>query len=115
MSREISRVLETLPREIWQNLQNVEFIIEELPSWDMAREVGSRHLLGAYHGVPLSKRGRGYSFVMPDRIILYRKNIERLVNNQDEWKEKIREVVLHEIGHYMGMNEEEVRRMMEEE
>ncbi len=115
MSQEINQVLETLPSVIQQNLKNVEFLIEEVPSRTMVREVGSRHLLGIYHGIPLPKRGRGYSFVMPDRIILYRKNIERTVQNEDEWKERVREVVLHEIGHYLGLNEEEVRKLMEKD
>ena len=45
----------------------------------------------------------------PDRIILFQRNIERVCNNMDELKEKVREVLVHEIAHYFGMDEDEVR------
>ncbi|CUT03089.1 Zinicin-like metallopeptidase [Candidatus Kryptobacter tengchongensis] len=51
---------------------------------------------------------------MPDRIFIFKANIERLCKNENELKKKIREVVLHEIGHYLGMSEEEVRRALKE-
>lgn len=110
----IGEVVDRLPPDIKSNLHNVEFLIEDIPSPDIVETTGSRHLLGLYHGVPLNKRGRGYSFVLPDRIILYYRNISRISRTLEDWKENVREVVLHEIGHYFGFNEAEIRTLMKD-
>jgi predicted Zn-dependent protease with MMP-like domain len=48
----------------------------------------------------------------PDRIFIFKANIERICKNDKELRKKIREVVLHELGHYLGMSEEEVRKAL---
>jgi len=108
----IVEVVDHLPPDIRQNLNNVEFLIEDVPSPETVSSTGSRHLLGLYHGIPLHKRGRGYSFVLPDRIILYYHNIARISRTAEDWRRNVREVVLHEIGHYFGFNEAEIRALM---
>jgi predicted Zn-dependent protease with MMP-like domain len=69
-------------------------------------------LLGLYEGVPVSKRGIWYgsSPVVPDKITLFRKNIERSLRVGETLKDKIRDVLIHEIAHHFGMDEEEIRR-----
>jgi predicted Zn-dependent protease with MMP-like domain len=72
----------------------------------------SKHdLLGLYRGIPLPQRGTWYGAtpVLPDRISLYRKNIEAGVRSDEELAARIREVLIHEIGHYFGMSEKEIR------
>jgi predicted Zn-dependent protease with MMP-like domain len=70
--------------------------------------------LGLYQGIPLTHRGTWYgaSPTLPDRISLYQKNIEAQCKNDDELVERIREVLFHELGHYFGMNEREIRSAM---
>ncbi|HSV30576.1 MAG TPA: metallopeptidase family protein [Atribacteraceae bacterium] len=114
LSKLINDIVDALPDKIRDNLVNVEFLIEERPSFDTIRSAGSSQLLGLYHGIPLNKRGRGYTFVLPDRIILYQKNIARISRTFDEWRNNVRKVVLHEIGHYFGFNEREIRELMNE-
>jgi predicted Zn-dependent protease with MMP-like domain len=71
----------------------------------------SHMLFGLYQGIPLNKRGTWYGTVpsMPDKISLYKTNLERGVRNDQEIRSRVRHVLIHEIAHYYGMDEEEVR------
>lgn len=96
--------IEELPDEIKKKLENVEFFIEDEPP--------SGNILGLYQGIPYPKRKSTiYSLVLPDRIVLYRKNIEKGCINEKELERKIKKVVLHEIGHYLGLNEYQLRKL----
>ena len=84
------------------------------PSEELVRNLRLRskhHLLGLYQGVPLTARGSWYGTmpVVPDKISLYQKNIEAQCSTEEEIEDKIYEVLLHEIGHYFGMSEDEIR------
>ena len=70
-----------------------------------------RTLLGLYQGIPLTQRGSYYGMapVIPDTITLYRKNIEAICRTDDEVRRQIVDTLIHEIGHYFGMNEDEIR------
>lgn len=112
------RAFHALPKKFRERIENVEIVVEDEPSSDLSsRYRGVRKnelLLGLYHGVPLSKRGTGYGMAptLPDRITLYQKNIERICRTEEEVEEKIYEVLFHEIGHYFGMSEKEIRDAM---
>lgn len=114
----VKETIENLPELIKQKLDNVVFIVQDYPDEDEFKKSKSNkyNLLGLYTGIPLSRRGTNYGMypAMPDRIFIFKANIERLCKNENELKKKIREVVLHEIGHYLGMSEEEVRRALKE-
>lgn len=66
-------------------------------------------LFGLYEGVPLPKRGQNYAGVLPDKITLFRQPILEYSGNNEQLRRIIENVVWHEIAHYFGMNEEEVR------
>ncbi len=96
-------VLLELPEAIREALRNVEFVVQDL---------GVRYL-GLYRGVPLIKRGSpGYTFVLPDQIIISPRSIRRVAPSDNAFREKVREVLLHEIGHYLGFGEEEIQRLL---
>jgi len=99
-----------LPALFKKKIENVEIVVEDAPP----RSRDGSILLGLYHGVPLTKRGTWYGMspVLPDRISLYRRNIESVCRSDDEVRLKIYEVLCHEIGHYFGMNETEIRTAM---
>ncbi len=108
----VADALDGLPEEFLQKLDNIDIVVEDEPSEDELRRLGIKPpntLLGLYHGVPRNKRGRGYANVLPDKITIYMKPIESLCRNEEELKEKVREVVMHEIGHYFGLSEREIR------
>ncbi len=107
----MNEAIETIPDVFKDKIHNLAFIAEPYPTEsDLERTGASKYnLLGLYSGIPYTYRNTGYMGVTPDRIILFQKNIEALCDSLDELKEKIREVVVHEVAHYFGMNEDEIR------
>jgi len=105
---------DALPARFKTSIDNVRIVIEESPDQSVARRKGGSGtlLLGLYEGIPLSKRGTAYGMYpsVPDKITLYRKNIEAVGGSQGEIRARIREVLIHEIAHHFGMSEEEIRR-----
>jgi predicted Zn-dependent protease with MMP-like domain len=96
----VAEALDGLPDWVAERLDNVEVLIEELPP---SRDRG---LLGVYEGIPLTKRGLGYAGVMPDRITLFRGNIEHQAFDEASLKRVIRHTVVHEIAHFFGISDE---------
>lgn len=107
-------VFDSLPEPFRQNIENVHIVVEDIPDSHTTHKTGVHSgsmLLGLYEGIPLSKRGTAYGMypATPDKITLYKQNIESIVRTDEAVRAKIREVLIHEIAHYFGMNEEEVR------
>jgi len=100
-----------IPSEFRDRLDNIDIVVAERPEAEFFKErrFSLRNLLGLYCGVPLRRRGIFYSNVLSDRIILYKDNIESRCKNEEELKRKIEDVLLHEIGHYFGLSEKELR------
>jgi predicted Zn-dependent protease with MMP-like domain len=111
--RIVTEVLETLPEPFREHLSNVAVVVEEWPA-DDPDEVDGLHLadgeelLGLYHGVPYGERQSGYNLVLPDRITIYRQPILAQCRSEAEAREEIRLTVLHEIGHYFGLGDDEL-------
>ena len=104
--------LEGLPAFIKEKMENIDVVVEEMASRDLLREMGLRSpfdLLGLYQGIPLDRRGFFYGNVLPDKITLFQTPIESICRTGEEVKEKIREVVIHEVGHYFGLSDERLR------
>ena len=102
---EIEKALETIPAEFTEKLKNIEIVAE-----DAAPEKKGSILLGLYHGVPLSKRGAVFEPLLPDKITLYKKSIEKISRTPEEIRKNIRDTVIHEIAHYFGMEEKEIKK-----
>jgi predicted Zn-dependent protease with MMP-like domain len=68
-------------------------------------------LLGLYQGIPYDRRGFYYGNVLPDKITLFKEPLEALCRSREEIEEKVREVVIHEVGHYFGLDEETMQEM----
>jgi predicted Zn-dependent protease with MMP-like domain len=91
--------LDSLPPDLRAGMSNVEVVVEEEPA------PGSR-LLGLYQGVPLTRRGAGYSGVLPDKITIYRGPLERHYGSDlDLLRAQVRRVVLHEVAHHFGISD----------
>jgi len=105
---------ESLPDRFHATMDNVHIVVEDRDSASARRRVrlkpGSM-LLGLYEGIPLTRRGSDYGVhpVLPDRITLFQRNIEDLCSSREEVREEIRKTLIHEIGHYYGMSEREIR------
>ena len=109
--------LKRLPRFIKEKMENVDVVVEDRAPQDLITEMGLHspsELLGLYQGVPLDRRGFYYGNVLPDKIALFQVPIESICKTKEEVKEKVREVVIHEVGHYFGLDDERLRELEEE-
>ena len=89
----------SLPRELRDVISNVAIVVEMEPP-------PGQPLLGLYQGIPLTRRGSGYSGVLPDKITIYRGPLERLYGqDQETLRRQVRRVVLHEIAHHFGIDD----------
>jgi len=98
----VKDALKNLPKIFRDKLKNIDIIIEDEPGI-------RKSLLGLYQGVPLKRRGFWYGNVMPDKIVLFKNNIERISRSEEEIKNWINKVLIHEIGHYFGFDEKKLR------
>lgn len=115
--RLVRKAIQGLPRSLREKIGNLAVIVEESPPPEVLRELGMSspyELLGLYQGVPLSKRGFYYGNVLPDRISLYKRPIEARCASAEEMVRLIQEVVLHELGHHFGLEEEDLMRLLEQ-
>ena len=109
-------VIQRLPQFVKEKMENVDVVIEGRVSSHLVSEMGLRSpydLLGLYQGVPIDQRGFYYGNVLPDKITLFQLSIESVCNSKEEIKEKIREVVIHEVGHYFGLDEDKLSELEE--
>jgi predicted Zn-dependent protease with MMP-like domain len=105
----VLQALESIPDQFHEALDNVEIVIEEWPSFNTMRmaHVRSKYeLLGFYHGVPLTERTTGYNLVSPDKISIYQKPIEAQCRTPEEVRNLVRRVVLHELAHHFGIDDD---------
>jgi predicted Zn-dependent protease with MMP-like domain len=105
-----ARLLDELPAEFRERLENVAIVVEE---WPPAGREGTDTgepdlLLGLYQGTPYTRRDSGYHLAAPDRITLYRGPILQLCNTPAEVQREVRDTLLHEIGHFFGLEEHEL-------
>lgn len=104
----VAGAVETLPEEFLDRLENIVVVVESYPSPAQLAKTGIRRshsLLGLYEGVPLTRRGRQYSLVPPDKITIFQKSIESECRNDAEITAEIQRVVQHEIAHHFGTDE----------
>jgi predicted Zn-dependent protease with MMP-like domain len=106
----VEETLDTLPEEFGSRIQNVAVLVEDLPpnQRSVKPEQRGRLLLGIFHGVPTTKKSIFDLPSGPDHIVLYQKNIEAVCSSGAEVREQIRLTVIHELGHYFGMTEQQL-------
>ena len=104
----VTRAVQALPEEFVARLENIDVVVEDWPTVEQLARAGLRHgqtLLGLYEGVPLTKRGRHYGLVPPDKITIFRKPIEAKCRYDAEITAEIQRVVKHEIAHHFGIGD----------
>lgn len=107
----VEEALASLPRRFLELVDNVAIVIEDEPSPEDLAEAGyepGEELFGLYQGLSLPERGAFYSNVVPDRIVLYRGPLLRHCRSRSQLKAEIRATVIHELGHYFGLDEEDL-------
>ena len=109
--------LRKLPKFFKKKMKNVDVVVEDRASRDLLSEIGLQspfELLGLYQGIPLDRRGFYYGNVLPDKITLFHIQIESICQTREEIEEKVKEVVIHEVGHYFGLDDDRLRELENE-
>ena len=107
----VEEALDSLPAEFRRRIRNVAILVEDMPPNQPSPQSGQPRqlLLGLFHGVPTTKKSVFDLPTGPDHIVLYQKNIEAVCSNETEVREQIRLTVIHELGHYFGMDENQLK------
>lgn len=105
----VEDALRGIPRRFRDAMANVAVVVEDEPPPHVREDMEpDEELFGLYEGVPLPERGASYGNALPDRISIYQNPIEAACNDDDEIRTCVAETVIHELGHYFGMTEEEI-------
>ena len=105
----VARAVESLPEEFRERLENIDIIVADRPTREQQKALRGDEdeiLLGLYEGVPLIDRGNHYGFVMPDKITVFQDSIESVCRNDTEIVEEVQRVVIHEIAHHFGIDDD---------
>jgi predicted Zn-dependent protease with MMP-like domain len=105
--RLITRAMDELPQKYIEGLDNVAIVYADEPTDEqkVKMKLDNHHLLlGLYEGIPLTQRGGGYTFVLPDKITLFKNQILATVRDESELFERIKRTLWHEIAHYYGLD-----------
>jgi predicted Zn-dependent protease with MMP-like domain len=104
----VSQALDDLPDEFLKRLDNIEVIVEDIPTPRQVKKLRLRDpldLLGLYEGVPQTVRNTNYSLVPPDKVTLFQRSIESRCQSDDEIGQEIKITLQHEIAHYFGLGD----------
>jgi len=114
--RLVSEAINTIPARFRDELRNLAVIVEDDPPDDLLDEMGidpPDTLFGLYQGTPLTERAWDYGNTLPDRIVLYQGPIEDASDSDDDVVVNIGETLIHEVGHYFGLSEDELEEIEE--
>ena len=98
-------------------MSNIAIVVEDEPGEDLLDEMEVEPegtLLGLYQGTPLTERRWDYGNTLPDRILLFQGPLERESDDEDDLVIAIGETLIHEIGHYFGLSEDEIEAIEEQ-
>ena len=115
--RLVQEAVTLIPKRFRREMKNLALVVENEPSGDLLAEMEIEppdSLYGLYQGVPLPERTWGYGNNLPDRITIFQRPIEEDCDgDEDEVRAVIGETLIHEVGHYFGMSEEEIEEIEE--
>ena len=112
----VKDALASIPARFRKAIHNVAIVVEEEPSAALLREMEIEPpdtLFGLYQGTPLTERRWDYGNTLPDRVTLFQGPIERESEDEEDAVVAIGETLIHELGHYFGLSEEEIEEIEE--
>jgi predicted Zn-dependent protease with MMP-like domain len=115
--QQVAEALRTIPRRFRDAMQNIAIVVEDEPDRALLREMEmgpGDTLFGLYVGTPLTERRWDHGNSLPDRIILFQGSHEREAEDDEDLVASIAETLIHEIGHYFGLSEEEIEHIEDE-
>ena len=107
--------IKAVPEKFLKQLNNIDIVIEDEPTFYQLGKLKARQkqglmILGLYEGVPQTQRWH-YGQVLPDKITIFKKPIERIARSEKEIREIVKNTVWHEIAHHFGMDEREIKKV----
>lgn len=112
----VAEALGSIPRRFRDAMQNIAIVVEDEPSRELLDEMEIEPpdtLLGLYQGIPLTERAWAHGNTLPDRILIFQGPHERESDDEDDLVTAIGETLIHEVGHYFGLSEEEIEEIEE--
>jgi predicted Zn-dependent protease with MMP-like domain len=112
----VDEALETIPEHFHAAMRNIAIVVEDEPSAEQLASVGLEppdSLLGLYEGIPLTERQWSHGNALPDKITLFQHVIEDASDDEDDVVVAVGETLIHEVGHYFGLSEEEIEEIEE--
>ncbi len=103
----VTKAMDELPQDYLTQLDNVAILYADEPNEHQVQASQLREhsiLLGLYEGIPLTKRGAGYTFVVPDTITLFKHSLLAITRTPEELFEQIKRTLWHEIAHFYGLS-----------
>ena len=114
--RLVADALASIPRRFREAMRNIVIVVEGEPSPGLLADMEIEPpdtLLGLYQGIPLTERRWDAGNQLPDRILIFQGPHERAAEDEDDLADAVAETLIHEIGHYFGMSEEEIEEIEE--
>jgi len=112
----VVEAIDLIPKRFRLEMTNIAVVVEDEPSAELLEEMEIEppdSLYGLYQGTPLPERTWGYGNTLPDRVTLFQKPIEEDSEGEDDVRAVIGETLIHEVGHYFGLSEEEIEAIEE--
>jgi predicted Zn-dependent protease with MMP-like domain len=113
----VAEAVKLIPAKFRREMKNLALVVEEEPGADLLEEMEIEppdSLYGLYQGTPLTERSWDFANALPDRITLFQRPIEEDCEDEDEIRVVIGETLIHEVGHYFGLSEEEIEAIEEQ-
>lgn len=112
--RLITRAMDELPQEYIAGLDNVAIVQADDPSEEQKEQMkldNNHLLLGLYEGIPLPARGAGYTFVLPDKITLFKNPLRKVSHDDNSFFEQTKRTLWHEMAHFYGLSHADMDRL----
>ena len=114
----VEKAMRKLPKKFKDKIKNVVVVVEDWADDETLSEMGIEPpdtLYGLYRGIDITRRDSGYGNVLPDTVTIYQGPIEEDCGDEEEMADLVRETVIHEIGHYFGLDDETMHRIEDDE
>ena len=114
--RLVAEAVRLIPARFRREMQNLALVVEDEPAAALLRDMGIEppdSLYGLYQGTPLPERQWADGNRLPDRITIYQRPIEEDADDEDDALDMVAETLIHEVGHYFGLSEEEIEEIEE--
>lgn len=114
--RLVAEAVTLIPARFRREMKNLSIVVEEEPRPELLADMEIEppdSLYGLYQGTPLTERTWTHGNTLPDRITLYQRPIEDDCDDEDEMRAVIGETLIHEVGHYFGLSEDEIEAIEE--